>query len=78
MLTFEENTEKLMKLLDEKIKDNVNRQLFDSLKEKTNINQSISMFFFKNAVMIVTSLNFCYLSVINLITYVIIFLYYKY
>jgi len=44
ILTFEEKSDKLMKFLDEKIKNTSNRQLFDSLKETTDINPSTSIF----------------------------------
>lgn len=46
ILSFEENSEKLMNLLDEKIKDISSRRLYDSLKEAADISQSIYNFIF--------------------------------
>jgi len=53
--TFEEKSEKIINLLDEKIKDTLSRRLIESLNEPTaDISQSINNFIFiENVVLIV-------------------------
>lgn len=45
--TFEEKSERIINLLDDKIKDTSSRQLFESLKDSTaDISLSMTVFFF--------------------------------